>query len=101
MAENRKDPDKWRRQVKKASKRYRERKAIRDFFAETLTLWMRTAMKGLETEVILARIGEKDEVVLPVLNKESFTRQLERYNFPYKVELMSKKFVLKCVEVEE
>jgi len=102
------DPEKQRKAVLKAVKKHRIKKRINrawksfpNQYITPLAIWMKWANKDQEVDLRLVKIGEQYEFPLPVLSLESMVNTLHKYDFPEKVQVLGKKFVLKCVEVEE
>lgn len=102
------DREKQRKSVLKAVKKHRIKKKINkawksfpNQYITPLAIWMKWATKDQEVDLRLVKIGENYEFPLPVLSLESMIRTLEVHDFPEKVQVFGKKFVLKCVEVEE
>jgi len=100
-----KDPEKQRKSVREAVAKYREKEAsIYKMGLMKIIAWMQRASqmkKGERIEVILARVqGTEQWFPVPVLSRESFVRELEKYNFSYAVEVVDKKFWLSSEEGE-
>lgn len=98
-----KNPEKQKEVMRKImSSRYKKIRLSDVFEGQNFLLisWMKLCKKDAETEVRLVKI-DPYEFVLPITSLDSFIQTLKRHDFPDNVKVWSKKFLLKCVDVED
>lgn len=99
-----KDKDEFREYQAEWHRDYRKKQKLMNSLTTPLIVWTKFAKKDDFTEVRLLIVegqNVKHEFLLPVLSLESMIRTLKKYNFPDKVTVLEKKFIIKCVEIEE